>query len=145
VLRVLLIPDEETYPKTETIFGSYAGTQAFLYTISANSVGSGAERLAPKETGCGWHKIQITPSNKMLMTGRATAAAVGRGQEVYNSDGVLDWHMFDNSLHTDVGRDFSGNEIAIGAGSQTPTKMRAAAEASRRNNSWIDPCNFLLS
>jgi len=26
---------------------------------------------------------------------------------------MLDWHMFDNSIHTDVGRDMNGNEIAI--------------------------------
>jgi len=108
----VLIPDEEDLSEDGDHLWIVAGTQAFLYTISANSVGP-ALNVGAKETGCGWHKIQITPSNKMLMTWACNGAAVGRGQEVYNSDGVLDWHMFDNSLHTDVGRDFSGNEIAI--------------------------------
>jgi hypothetical protein len=107
-----VIPDEEDLSEDGDHLWVVAGTQVFLYTISTNSAAPGLN-VGAKDTGCGWHKIQITPSNKMLMTWACNGMTIGRGQEIYNSDGTLYWHMFDNSLHTDVGRDFSGNEIAV--------------------------------
>jgi hypothetical protein len=35
------------------------------------------------------------------------------GQEVYNTDGTLNWHMFDQNLHTDCGRDLNNNEVCV--------------------------------
>jgi hypothetical protein len=108
----VVIPDEEDLSEDGDHLWIVAGTQAFLYTISTDSTSPGLN-IGDKDAGCGWHKIQITPSNKMLITWACNGAADGRGQEVYSSDGSLYWHMFNNSLHTDVGRDLSGKEIAI--------------------------------
>ncbi len=108
----VVIPDQEDLSEDGDHLWIVAGTQVFLYTISTGATGPSVN-VGAKDTRCGWHKIQITPSNRMLMTWACNGVTIGRGQEVYNSDGTLYWHMFDNSLHTDVGRDLSGNEIAI--------------------------------
>ena len=107
-----VIPDEEDLSEDGDHLWIVAGTRAFLYTISTGTTGPGVD-VGAKDTHCGWHKIQITPSNKMLITWACNGPTTGQGQEVYSPDGTLDWHMFGNSLHTDVGRDLSGNEIAI--------------------------------
>jgi hypothetical protein len=108
----VMIPDEEDLSEDGDHLWLVAGSQAFLYTISNDATGP-PMNIGAKDAGCGWHKIQITPSNKMLITWACNGAATGRGQEIYNTDGTLYWHMFDNSLHTDVGSDLSGNEVAI--------------------------------
>ena len=106
------VPDQEDLSDDGDHLWLVGGEEAFLYTISTGSAGPGVS-VGKKDAACGWHKIQITPSNKMLITWSCNGAAAGRGQETYNTDGTLYWHMFDNSLHTDVGRDLSGREVAI--------------------------------
>lgn len=106
------IPDEEDLSEDGDHLWLVGKHEAFLYTISTGSAGPRVD-VGAKDANCGWHKIQITPSNKMLITWSCNSRATSRGQEVYNSDGTLYWHMFDNSIHTDVGRDLSRNEIAI--------------------------------
>jgi hypothetical protein len=106
------LPDQEDLSEDGDHLWIAGGNQAFLYTISANSIGPRVN-IGTKDVDCGWHKIQITPSNKMLITWACNGASTGRGQEIYDTDGTLYWHMFDNSLHSDVGRDLSHNEIAV--------------------------------
>jgi hypothetical protein len=108
----VIIPDEEDLSEDGDHLWVVAGRRMFLYTISTGSVGP-AMAVGLKDSACGWHKIQIMPSNRGLVTWSCNGAATGQGQEIYNTDGTLYWHMFDNSIHTDVGRDLSGNEIAI--------------------------------
>jgi hypothetical protein len=108
----VIIPDQEDLSEDGEHLWIVAGTRAFFYTISANTLGQSLN-VGVKDVACGWHKIQITPSNKMLITWACNGGGVGRGQEIYDTNGILYWHMFDNSLHTDVGSDLSGNEIAI--------------------------------
>src|SRR5262249_37882258 len=107
-----IIPDEEDLSQDGDHLWVLAGPQAFLYTISRNTLGPPV-RVGEKDKACGWHKIQITPSNKMLVTWSCNGPGPGRGQEIYAGDGTLNWHMFDNSLHTDTGTDLKGNEIAV--------------------------------
>lgn len=109
---MVIIPDEEDLSEDGDHLWLVGGREAFLYTISTGASGPRVN-IGAKDADCGWHKIQITPSNKMLITWSCNGARMGRGQEIYNSDGIAYWHMFDNSLHTDVGRDLSRNEVAI--------------------------------
>ena len=106
------IPDEEDLSEDGDHLWVVAGPQTFLYTISTNTLGP-AVRVGEKDKACGWHKIQITPSNKLLVTWSCNGPGAGHGQEIYSDDGTLQWHMFDNSLHTDTGTDLKGNEIAV--------------------------------
>jgi hypothetical protein len=108
----VMIPDQEDLSEDGDHLWIVGGNQAFLYTISSDATGPRVD-VGAKDAGCSWHKIQITPSDKMLITWSCNGATTGDGQEIYNTDGTLYWHMFDNSLHTDVGKDLSGNEIAI--------------------------------
>jgi hypothetical protein len=108
----VMIPDQEDLSEDGDHLWIVGGSQAFLYTISSDATGP-RMNIGAKDAGCGWHKIQITPSNKMLITWSCNGATTGHGQEIYNTDETLYWHMFDNSLHTDVGKDLSGNEVAI--------------------------------
>jgi hypothetical protein len=108
----VMIPDEEDLSEDGDHLWLVGEKEAFLYTISTGTPGPRVN-IGAKDSDCGWHKIQITPSNKMLITWSCNGMPAGRGQEIYNRDGTPDWHMFDNSLHTDVGRDLSRNEIAI--------------------------------
>jgi len=108
----VMIPDEEDLSEDADHLWIVAGSQAFLYTISTGAVGANVD-VGVKDAGCSWHKIQITPSNRMLVTWSCSGAESGRGQEIYNTDGTLYWHMFNNSVHTDAGRDLSRNEIAV--------------------------------
>ena len=106
------IPDQEDISDDGDHFWLVGDTKAFLYTISANTVGP-AMTVGTKDNGNGWHKIQITPSNRMLMTWSPNGRGPGAGQEVYNTDATLNWHMFDNTIHTDCGRDLSNNEVCV--------------------------------
>jgi hypothetical protein len=108
----VMIPDEEDLSEDEDHLWIVGGNQAFLYTISSGAAGPVVD-VGAKDAGCSWHKIQITPSNRMLITWSCNGAANGYGQEIYNTDGTLYWHMFNNSVHTDVGRDLGRNEVAI--------------------------------
>ena len=108
----VMIPDEEDLSEDGDHLWIVGGKQVFLYTISSNTAGPRVN-IGAKDADCGWHKIQITPSNKMLVTWSCNGGPTGSGQEIYNNDGTPYWHMFDNSLHTDVGKDLNGNEIAI--------------------------------
>jgi hypothetical protein len=110
--KPVMIPDEEDLSEDGDHLWIVAGPEAFLYTISDDAL-SPAVRVGEKDKACGWHKIQITPSNKMLVTWSCNGPDAGRGQEIYSGDGTLAWHMFDNSLHTDTGRDLKSNEIAV--------------------------------
>ena len=106
------IPDQEDLSDDGDHLWIVSGPQTFLYTISKGATGP-AINVGGKDENCGWHKIQITPSNKIFVTWSCNGAGNGRGQEVYGADGALYWHMFDSSLHTDIGRDLDGNEVAV--------------------------------
>ena len=108
----VLIPDQEDISDDGDHLWLVGDTKAFLYTISTNTVGP-AMTVGTKDSGTGWHKIQIMPSNRMLMTWSPNGRGPGAGQEVYNTDTTLNWHMFDNTLHTDCGRDLSNNEVCV--------------------------------
>jgi hypothetical protein len=108
----VVIPDQEDLSDDGDHLWMVGGQQAFLYTISTGAIGP-VVNIGPRDVACGWHKIQISSSNKMVITWSCNGAAAGRGQEVYAADGTPYWHMFDNSLHTDVGTDLSGNEVAV--------------------------------
>ncbi len=120
----VMIPDQEDLSEDGDHLWIVGGSQVFLYTISSGAAGPSAN-VGAKDAACGWHKIQITPSNKMLITWSCNGTGNAHGQEIYNADGTLYWHMFDNSVHTDVGRDLSRNEIAI---------------VGRIPDSYRDPC-----
>jgi hypothetical protein len=109
------IPDQEDISDDGDHLWLVGDTSAFLYTISTHTVGP-AMNVGTKESATGWHKIQIMPSNRMLLTWSAnspTPSASGAGQEVYNTDTTLNWHMLDITIHTDCGRDLSGNEVCV--------------------------------
>ncbi len=106
------IPDQEDISDDGDHFWLVGDTKAFLYTISTNAVGA-AMTVGTKDNGNGWHKIQIMPSNRMLMTWSPNGPGPGAGQEVYNTDTTLNWHMFDNTIHTDCGKDLSNNEVCV--------------------------------
>jgi hypothetical protein len=108
----VVIPDQEDISDDDQHLWLVAGGQAFLYSITSGTAGPPVN-IGTKDKNCGWHKIQITPSNKMLVTWACDGGTLGKGQEIYNTDGTLYWHMFNGSLHTDTGRDLEGNEIAI--------------------------------
>ena len=108
----VMIPDQEDLSEDGDHLWIVGGSDAFLYAISSDITGPKVN-IGEKDKRCGWHKIQITPSNKMLVTWSCSGAKTGQGQEIYNTDGTLFWHMFDSTLHTDVGKDLSGNEIAV--------------------------------
>lgn len=114
------IPDQEDISDDGHHLWLVGDTQAFLYTIATppnqDSVGP-AMNVGTKDSDTGWHKIQIMPSNRMLMTWNAnsdsTRHTTGAGQEVYNTDTTLNWHMLDQTIHTDCGNDLSGNEVCV--------------------------------
>ena len=108
----VLIPDQEDISDDGDHLWLVGDAKAFLYTISTNTIGP-AMNVGTKDSATGWHKIQIMPSNRMLMTWSPNGHSTGAGQEVYNTDGTLNWHMFDNTLHTDCGRDLSNNEVCV--------------------------------
>lgn len=111
-LPEVIIPDQEDLSEDGDHLWLVSGNTAFLFTISSGTSG-GRVQVGGKDSGCGWHKLQILPSNKLMVTWACNGAGAGRGQEVYDTNGALEWHMFDNSIHTDAGRDLNGNEIAI--------------------------------
>ena len=104
------IPDQEDISDDGDHIWLVGDTSAFLYTISINSVGPSLN-VGTKDSG--WHKIQIMPSNRMLMTWSANGSGPRAGQEVYNTDTTLNWHMFDNTIHTDCGRNLRGGEVCV--------------------------------
>lgn len=109
------IPDTEDLSDDGDYLWLVGDTNAFLYRISADTVGN-AIKVGAKDSNSGWHKIQMMPTHRMLITWLAYCAAsncTGQGQEVYNPDGTLAWHMFDNSIHTDCGRDLNGDEVCV--------------------------------
>ena len=112
VYSTVLIPDQEDLSDDGDHLWLVGDTSAFLYTISTNTIGK-TMNVGTKDSATGWHKIQIMPSNRMLMTWSPNGPGPGAGQEIYNTDTSLNWHMFDNTLHTDCGRDLSGNEVCV--------------------------------
>jgi hypothetical protein len=104
------IPDQEDISEDGDHLWLVGDTKAFLYTISTNTVGP-AMNVGTKDSG--WHKILIMPSNRMLVAWARNGHGPGAGQEVYNTDTTLNWHMFDNTLHTDCGRDLSNDEVCV--------------------------------
>ncbi len=106
------IPDQEDISDDGDHLWLVGDTKAFLYTISTNTIGT-AMTVGTKDSGNGWHKIQIMPSNRMLMTWSPNGAGPGAGQEVYNTDTTLNWHMLDNTIHTDCGKDLNNNEVCV--------------------------------
>lgn len=108
----VVVPDEEDLSEDGDHLWLVGGTKAFLYTISTGVSGP-AISVGAKDAGCSWHKVQITPSNKMLVTWNCDGPETGQGQEIYNPDGTRYWHMFNSSVHTDIGRDLNGREVAV--------------------------------
>jgi HYDIN/CFA65/VesB family protein len=106
------IPDQEDISDDGDHLWLVGDTSAFLYTISTNTVGP---TMNVGTQNSGWHKIQIMPSNRMLMTWSSNGPGPGAGQEVYNTNATLAWHMFDNTIHTDCGTNLSGNEVCVAA------------------------------
>ncbi|HWZ46051.1 MAG TPA: choice-of-anchor D domain-containing protein [Candidatus Saccharimonadales bacterium] len=106
------IPDQEDIADDGDHFWLVGDTSAFLYTISTGEIGA-AMNVGTKDSGGGWHKIQIMPSNRMLMTWAVNGPAPMAGQEVYNTDTTLNWHMFDNTIHTDCGKDLTSAEVCV--------------------------------
>src|SRR5205085_8405609 len=79
------IPDQEDISDDGNHLWLVGDTKAFLYTISTHQAGPVME-VGTKDSRTGWHKIQIMPSNRMLMTWNNDAHPSGAGQEVYNTD-----------------------------------------------------------
>jgi hypothetical protein len=106
------IPDQEDISDDGDHLWLVGNSSAFLYTISTDTVGQ-ALNVGTKDSATGWHKIQIMPSNRMLMTWSPNGPGPKAGQEVYNTDTTLNWHMFNNTLHTDCGRDLNNREVCV--------------------------------
>jgi hypothetical protein len=137
----VLIPDQEDLSEDGDHLWLVAGTKAFLYTMSTGDSGP-TMPIGAKDSGCGWHKIQIMPSNRALLTRSCNGFAAGQGQEIYNADGTLYWHMFDNTVHTDVGRDLVGNEVAI-VGRVPDTYKDACPSGGGVDTIRTDPPHFV--
>jgi hypothetical protein len=86
-----------------------------LHNLCTDTVVSQSLVVGAKDSATGWHKIQIFPSGKMLMTWTSNGPAPGQGLEIYNTDGTLYWHVFDGTAHADVGIDLKGREVVIHA------------------------------
>ena len=86
-----------------------------LYNLCTDTVVSQSLVVGAKDSATGWHKIQIFPSGKMLMTWTSNGPAPSQGLEIYNTDGTLYWHVFDGTAHADVGIDLKGREVVIHA------------------------------
>ena len=108
----VMIPDQEDISEDGDHLWLVGDTKAFLYRITTNTAGPAMD-VGTKDSATGWHKILIMPSNRMLMAWSHNGRGPGAGQEIYNTDGTLYWHMFDNTLHTDCGRDLSNNEVCV--------------------------------
>ena len=85
-----------------------------LYNPCTDTVVSQSLVVGVKDSSTGWHKIQIFPSGKMLMTWNSNGATNGTGGEIYNTDGTLYWHLYDITAHNEVGIDLAGREVVIG-------------------------------
>lgn len=82
-----------------------------LYNLCTDTVISQSLVVGVKDSTTGWHKIQIFPAGKMLMTWNSNGPSTGQGLEIYDTDGTLYWHVFDSSAHADVGIDLLGREV----------------------------------
>jgi hypothetical protein len=82
-----------------------------LYNLCTDTVVSQNLVVGVKDSATGWHKIQIFPSGKMLMTWNSNGLGPSQGLEIYNTDGSLYWHVVDGSAHSDVGIDLQGREV----------------------------------
>jgi hypothetical protein len=87
---------------------------AILYNLCTDTIVSQTLVVGVKDSPTGWHKIQIFPSGKMLMTWNGNGTTNGTGGEIYNTDGTLYWHVYDVTAHNDVGIDLAGREVVIG-------------------------------
>jgi len=86
-----------------------------FYNLCTHTVVSQSLVVGVKDSATGWHKIQIFPSGKMLMTWNNNGLGPSQGLEIYNTDGTLYWHVFDGTAHADVGIDLQGREVLIHA------------------------------
>jgi len=82
-----------------------------LYNLCTDTVVSQNLVVGVKDSATGWHKIQIFPSGKMLLTWNSNGLGPSQGLEIYNTDGSLYWHVVDGSAHSDVGIDLQGREV----------------------------------
>jgi hypothetical protein len=105
------IPDEEDISDDGDHLWLVGDTSAFLYTISTNTLGPRIN-VGAKDSATGWHKIQIMPSNRVLIAWGNWGPSPG-GQEVFNTNGTLNWHMMDQTLHTDCATDLNNNEVCV--------------------------------
>ncbi len=85
-----------------------------LYNLCTDTIISQSLVVGVKDSATGWHKIQIFPSGKMLMTWNRNGTTNGTGGEIYNTDGTLYWHLYNQTGHDDVGTDLAGREVVIG-------------------------------
>jgi hypothetical protein len=108
------VPDQEGLSvDNPTLVWLVCDTTAILYNDSTNTVISSSLSVGNYGGSPGWHKIQIMPSGKMLMTWEGSPS--GQGPEVlFNTDGSLYWDpKFEYSNHTATGYDLSGHEVII--------------------------------
>jgi len=114
-----VIPDQEDVTDDGTKIwlvctpsgGSASQNVAVLYNLATDVIVSQSLVVGAQEGG--WHKIQIFPSGKMLLTGGSLCT-----QCIYNTDGTLYWNPpFAYSGHADVGTDLQGREVMISTAS----------------------------
>jgi len=115
------IPDQENVSQGNqyiwlvcTPSSGAANSVAVAYDFKNNVVLSSSLVVGAQNSG-GWHKIQVFPSGKMLLTG----GSLCNGTEcIYNTDGTVYWQPpLTYSDHTGIGTDLSGHEVMITASS----------------------------
>jgi hypothetical protein len=103
--------------------GSVSQNLAVLYNLTTDTVVSNSLVIGAQEGG--WHKIQIFPSGKMLLTG----ALCNGTQCIYNTDGTLYWQPpFAYSGHSEVGTDLQGREVLITSATGIPSLNACGSE-----------------
>src|SRR5579859_6168481 len=95
-----------------------SGGTAVSYNLCTDTVNSQSLNIGPKDSMDAsvipsWHKIQIFPSGKMLMTWQNQPTTQGP-EVIFNTDGTLYWDPgFGASSHADVGTDLQNHEVLL--------------------------------
>jgi hypothetical protein len=104
----VIIPDQTDWSDDGCkiwLIGFNGGTgTAILYNACTDAVVSQSLNVGKYDGGCqNWHKLQTFPDGKLLITWSGAGAMPGCGEEVYNTDGTLNWHVGDSDDHSEVG------------------------------------------
>jgi hypothetical protein len=107
---VVIIPDQTDWSDDGCkiwLIGSSGSTgTAILYDSCSDTVISASLNVGRYGGGCNnWHKLQTFPDGKLLMTWSGAGASAGCGEEIFDTNGQLYWHVGDNDDHSDVGID----------------------------------------